>query len=106
MGDKVYLLDPDSITSREYKQIKAATGLSINKFWQTISAFGEDVDAEILDVLHWLFLKRSGEADLLDNVPDYVVADFLLSFVESNSDNDAEKDADTEDLGKGSDVAQ
>lgn len=89
LDGKPYSLDPDSITSREYKSIRAHTGYSMNKFWEAVQRMGESTDVEVIDVLHWLFRKRAGEASDLFTDDEYSPAHFLMSLVSLNALDEA-----------------
>jgi hypothetical protein len=81
-------IDPDSVTSREYKEIKSYTGLGMVSFWRSTEQLGgEDMAVEVLDVLRWLMKKRAGSATFLTAEPDdYSPAEFIVSIMEMNKD--------------------
>lgn len=75
---KRYSLDPESVTSREFKAIRVHTGLGPLQFLALFSnemAVGV-LTPELLDVFYWLFLKRGGhELELGED--DYPLFAFL-----------------------------
>ena len=74
---KVYRVDLSTVTSREYKTIKAHTGLRVGQFERALYRVNMDgVDAEVLDALLWLFRSRAGEqVDI--GADDYSPSDLL-----------------------------
>ena len=77
-------LDLDGISSKEFKEIRKQTGLSAIEFMTKMEAGISTADIEdLLDVLHWLMVRRAGSNIDLES-DDYPFARFMLAFLESN----------------------
>ena len=75
---KERVLDLESISSREYKVIKRHTGLRMGEFENAFQAAQRDgIDAEVVDCLLWLFLKRDGRECDPSTLDDYPVVKFM-----------------------------
>lgn len=81
-----YELDVDSITAREFKQIKTHTGLKAGQFVKSLSSL-DDMDAEVAVALLWLFKTRAGEAAAFeDDVPVLAMLGALTSVSEAEDE--------------------
>lgn len=82
---KHYELDVESITAREFKSIRAHTGLKAGQFLRSLSSL-DDLDADIAVALLWLFRTRAGEAAEFDD--DVSVLRFLAALTPVAEDGD------------------
>jgi hypothetical protein len=89
---KVYSLDFDSITAREYKVLKAHTGLKVYEFERAILLAGQGIDVTVMDGLMWLFRLRAGELVDIDGLDDYSPSRFFneVRLVPEQADEDEE----------------
>jgi hypothetical protein len=91
---KTLLLDMEGITSREYKVIKRHTGLRMGEFEKSFSAVATDgIDAEVVDCLLWLFLKRDGQDTDPETLEDYKMAEFLTTISQVPEAESSEDDS-------------
>ena len=86
--DARYELDIDSVTAREFKQIKTHTGLRAGQFAKALTNL-DDLDADVAVALLWLFKTRAGEAASFE---DDVAVFKLLSSLGSVGDDEGAPD--------------
>lgn len=83
-----YELDIESITAREFKQIKQHTGLKTGQFVKALMSL-DDLDADVAVALLWLFKTRAGEAAGFDE--DLPVFKLLAAIERGGEDEPAPK---------------
>lgn len=85
---KRYELEVETITAREFKQIKTHVGLKAGQFIRALSSL-DDLDADVAVALLWLFRTRAGENPSFDDD----VAVFKLLAAIGQGDDEADDDA-------------
>ena len=83
---KHYELDVETITAREFKQIKLHTGLKAGPFIQSLNSIA-DMDADLAVGLLWLMKTRAGEPASFDDDLEVVK---LLAALDRNGASGAE----------------